>query len=182
MKPENQPKSVARQQAEMKTTKEVPAIVWVAMPVLIAGVIFSYFLFLSPSNLAAFAQCLTEKKAVFYGSNTCPHCAAQKRDFGRSFQYINYVECNNNGALAEACRLADVKAFPTWKFDGKDPTTGRQDLRNLAAKNSCTLPENVVQTGTDIVRPDDTTAPEVTPIVPTDIPAQTPVPTATPAK
>lgn len=174
MKPESQPKSVAKQQAEMKSTKEIPAIVWVAMPVLIAGVVFSYFLFLSPSNLAAFAQCLTEKKAVFYGSNTCQHCAAQKRDFGRSFQYINYVECNNNGTLADACRTAGITAFPTWKFDGKDPTTGRQDLRNLAQKTSCVLPDNVVQTGNDIVRPQATTTPDVTTVSPTGTPVPTP--------
>ncbi len=166
------------------TQKEVPAAVWVALPVLIAALVFGYFRFLSPGDLTAFAQCLTEKKAVFYGSSTCPHCAAQKRDFGKAFQYVKYVECNDNGNLAAVCKQEGIQGFPTWKFDGKDPTQGRQDLNILAQKTGCTLPEKgVVQEGSDIVRPDSTEQAEVTkvnpststtPVTPANTPVQSP--------
>lgn len=145
------------------STKEVPAAVWVALPVLIAGLVFGYFRFLSPGDLMAFAQCLTEKKAVFYGSSTCPHCLAQKRDFGKAFQYVRYVECNENGQLAAVCKDEGIKGFPTWKFDGKDATEGRLDLNLLAEKTGCKLPEKgVVQEGADIVRPNSTESAQVT--------------------
>lgn len=160
--------------------KEIPAAVWVALPILIAVLVFGYFRFLSPGDLTAFAQCLNEKKAIFYGSNTCPHCAAQKRDFGKAFQYVHYVECNNNGALAQVCRDEGIDSFPTWKFDGKDPTTGRQDLQILADKTGCELPkEGVVQEGSDIVRPGSTNEAEVTRVSPAPGSA---APTPTPAQ
>ena len=28
-----------------------------------------------------------------YGAYWCPHCQAQKKVFGESFQYVPYVEC-----------------------------------------------------------------------------------------
>ncbi len=163
--------------------KEIPAAVWVALPVLIAVLVFGYFRFLSPGDLTAFAQCLNEKKAIFYGSSTCPHCAAQKRDFGKAFQYVHYVECNANGQLADVCKNEGIDSFPTWKFDGKDATTGRQDLTILADKTGCKLPEKgVVQEGSDIVRPGSTDQAEVTKVNPTTSSSPAPTPTATATK
>ncbi|OGC82258.1 MAG: hypothetical protein A2V81_01835 [Candidatus Abawacabacteria bacterium RBG_16_42_10] len=143
---------------EHSSKKEIPAFVWVLLPLVIAGLVFGYFRFLSPGNLTEFAKCLTEKKTVFYGSKTCPHCKAQIRDFGRAFEYIKYVECNIDqpGKQADICDEAGVTGYPTWIFDGKDPVSGRQDLRILADKTSCALPDGVVQTGEDIVRPTST--------------------------
>src|SRR3989344_9366604 len=34
-----------------------------------------------------FAQCLTEKGAIFYGTFWCPHCKDQKELFGNSIKY-----------------------------------------------------------------------------------------------
>lgn len=143
---------------ENSSKKEIPAFVWVLLPLIIAGLVFGYFRFLSPGNLTEFAKCLTEKKAVFYGSSTCAHCKAQKRDFGRAVDYITYVECNINvpGKQADACDEAGITGYPTWTFDGKDPQQGRLDLKVLAEKTSCPLPEGVVQEGSDIVRPTST--------------------------
>ncbi|MBI4835854.1 MAG: hypothetical protein HY817_01195 [Candidatus Abawacabacteria bacterium] len=128
--------------------KGIPSWVWVVSPLVIVVVVFGYLRLFSPSVLADFAKCLTEKKAVFYGMYDCPHCLTQKRDFGRAMEFINYVECKMpNGTWADVCKQENITATPTWKFDGKDPVTGRQSLQYLAEKTGCPLPEGVEQTG-----------------------------------
>ncbi|MEI6711997.1 MAG: hypothetical protein WCK88_07725 [bacterium] len=43
------------------------------------------------SNLTA---CLKEKKVVMFGASWCPHCAEQKKMFGRSAKDMPYFECS----------------------------------------------------------------------------------------
>ncbi len=131
-----------------KESKGIPTWLWVVLPIFVVAVAFTYLRFFTPSVLADFAKCLTEKKAVFYGMFDCPHCLAQKADFGRSMQYITYVECKlPNNTWSDECKEAGITATPTWKFDGKDPVTGRQSLQFLADKTGCTLPEGIAQKG-----------------------------------
>lgn len=134
---------------EVSTKKALPSWILVLLPVLVVAVLFGYFRFFSPSVLADFAKCLTEKKAVFYGMYDCPHCLAQKADFGRAMQYVNYVECKLDGGKtwADECKKENITATPTWKFDGKDEVSGRQSLQFLADKTGCPLPEGIVQKG-----------------------------------
>ena len=42
-------------------------------------------------NLTA---CLAEKKVVMFGASWCPHCAEQKKLFGRSAGDMPYFECS----------------------------------------------------------------------------------------
>ncbi len=42
------------------------------------------------TNLTA---CLAEKKVVMFGASWCPHCAEQKKMFGRSAKDMPYFEC-----------------------------------------------------------------------------------------
>ena len=90
----------------------------------------------------AFAKCVTSKQAKMYGLYWCPHCAEQKKDFGKSFQYINYVECAIKGSkdLAPACQAAGVKLFPSWQFEGNPPKEGVLSLEELGDKTGCSLP------------------------------------------
>ncbi|HEY4504811.1 MAG TPA: hypothetical protein VJI73_03495, partial [Candidatus Paceibacterota bacterium] len=37
-----------------------------------------------PGELDAFANCLKDRGAIFYGAFWCPHCANQKKLFGKS--------------------------------------------------------------------------------------------------
>jgi len=86
-----------------------------------------------PSENDALAQCLTEQGAVMYGTEWCSHCKNQKASFGNSFQYINYVDCDKNGA---ACDAAGVTGYPTWVVNGQN-YPGAQQLGRLASLAGC---------------------------------------------
>ncbi len=84
------------------------------------------------------AKCLTEKGAKMYGADWCSHCKNQKNEFGSSFQYVDYVECDPSGPNAnpEACKVTGVEGYPTWIIDGvKYP--GEQQLSTLAKISGC---------------------------------------------
>lgn len=87
------------------------------------------------TNLDEFAQCLTDKWAIMYGSVTCPHCQSQKAMFGESFTKVTYVECTK-----EFARCADLKGVPTWEFKDWSQLEGLQELSVLAEKTQCSLP------------------------------------------
>ncbi|HWR14427.1 MAG TPA: hypothetical protein VN577_06345 [Terriglobales bacterium] len=93
-------------------------------------------------SLDGFAKCLTEKKAVMYGSSICPHCLDQKELFGESFQYVTYVECRVPGQKepAPACSWAGVKQVPTWIFADGQRRLGTTPLAELSSKTGCPLP------------------------------------------
>ncbi len=95
--------------------------------------------FIGCSNKSAeyddFAKCLTEKGATMYGTEWCPHCQNQKKEFGKSVQYIDYVDCDLN---KNECLKAGVKGYPTWKIDGEN-YPGEQPLYRLASLTGCSL-------------------------------------------
>jgi hypothetical protein len=88
-------------------------------------------------NLDGFAQCLTEKGAVMYGTYWCKYCNAQKADFGESFNHIDYVECTEE---TEECILKEIDGFPTWIIGG-EKYAGKQPLEKLSSITGCELPE-----------------------------------------
>lgn len=95
----------------------------------------------SPSEYDDFAQCLTNTGVVKYGSDLCSHCINQKALFGSSFQYVNYVECNEQ---PEKCQDADITGYPTWVYpdaDGseKSRVSGVQTLMQLSEESGCPM-------------------------------------------
>lgn len=99
-----------------------------------------------PSKYDDFAKCLTEKGAKLYGAFWCGHCQALKAALGSSFQYINYIECTENGArdsFSQACRDAGIKGYPTWKFSDGSAMTEKLELMfgKLSEKTGCALPQ-----------------------------------------
>jgi hypothetical protein len=88
----------------------------------------------------AFAQCLTEKGAVFYGAYWCPHCQKQKEMFGSSFKFVKYIECSlpNKAGQTEECKVAGIKAYPTWDIKGVR-REGELSLQQLAELTGCQL-------------------------------------------
>jgi hypothetical protein len=90
----------------------------------------------------AFAQCLAKKDTKMYGLYWCPHCIEQKEMFGESFHYVPYVECAIKGSseLAPQCKIAGVKLFPSWQFEGNPPKEGVLSLDALSDKTGCSLP------------------------------------------
>lgn len=96
------------------------------------------------NKLDDFAKCLTEKGAKMYGAFWCGHCKSQKQTFGSSFQYINHQECTVDGksnSFAQACKDADIKGYPTWKFLDGTVKVGEVSFGELAEKTGCGLPE-----------------------------------------
>ena len=79
------------------------------------------------------AKCLTAEGVKMYGTEWCSHCKNQKEAFGSSFQYVDYVDCDDNSA---ACTAAGVEGYPTWVIDGQK-YPGEQALDKLAGLTGC---------------------------------------------
>lgn len=99
----------------------------------------------APGKYDQFAQCLKDKGAIFYGAFWCPHCQAQKADFGNSVKYLPYVECStpDGQSQTQVCKDAGIVEYPTWQFNASttDRLTGQVELKTLAEKTSCVLPQ-----------------------------------------
>lgn len=97
----------------------------------------------APSKYDAFAQCLGEKGATFYGAFWCPHCNNQKKLFGNAKRLLPYVECSTadgNGRMP-ICDEKNVQSYPTWEFADGTRLTGEISLEELADKTLCELPK-----------------------------------------
>ncbi|MEK7194844.1 MAG: thioredoxin domain-containing protein [Patescibacteria group bacterium] len=96
-----------------------------------------------PGKYDAFAQCLTDKGAVFYGAFWCPHCQNQKKMFGKSEKLLNYVECSTTDGRGQlqVCKDKNVTGYPTWEFADASRLSGEIPLENLAEKTGCVLPQ-----------------------------------------
>lgn len=116
---------------------------WFQITVISAAILFTFLLALGsgygettytgePAS-ADFASCLTEKGAVFYGSEWCSHCRDQKAIFGETFEKINYVDCEKSPNL---CQLAGITAYPTWIING-EKYLGAKSPQSLAALTGC---------------------------------------------
>jgi|FLOH01.1.fsa_nt_gi parvulin-like peptidyl-prolyl isomerase len=92
------------------------------------------------TDLAGFAQCITDSGAKMYGAYWCSHCNAQKELFGDAVEYIPYVECaiENQDGQNEACTNAGIQGYPTWVINNQQ-YTGEQTLEKLATLTGCHL-------------------------------------------
>lgn len=90
----------------------------------------------------AFATCIANSGATFYGAFWCPHCQDQKKEFGDSKDLLPYVECDENGENPdpEACKANKVESYPTWVFADGIKKVGVQSFEELSAATSCPLP------------------------------------------
>ena len=98
-------------------------------------------------NYDAFATCLKDKGATFYGAFWCPHCKAEKALFGSSVKLLPYVECSTPDAndQTQICKDKKIEAYPTWIFADGSTQTGEIPLATLAEKTSCVLPTEASQ-------------------------------------
>lgn len=87
-----------------------------------------------------FAKCLTEKGVVMYGAYWCPHCANQKNDFGSSWKYIKYVECDSRGdnGNPQLCKEKGITGYPTWFING-EYISGEVPFQTLSYLSGCGL-------------------------------------------
>ena len=94
------------------------------------------------AKITAFASCITEKGAKFYGTSWCPHCKVQKAEFGEeAMKLVNYIECAPpeipQNQQAKACDEAGIKGYPTWVFADGSRAEGAQSFKELSAKTGC---------------------------------------------
>ncbi len=96
-----------------------------------------------PGTYDAFAQCLKDRGAVFYGAFWCPHCQNQKRMFGSSAKLLPYVECSTSDgeSQTQVCKDKKIDGYPTWEFKDGSRLTGEVSLADLASKTACPLPQ-----------------------------------------
>jgi len=88
-----------------------------------------------PGEYDAFASCISDSGAVMYGTEWCGHCKEQKESFGSSFDNINFVDCDID---RDACLIAGVSSYPTWKISGKN-YQGQQPFQRLSELTGCEL-------------------------------------------
>ena len=96
-----------------------------------------------PGQLDAFAECLKEKGAVFYGTFWCQHCQNQKALFGKSVKHLPYVECSTPDGRSQSafCKDKNINGYPTWEFKDGSRQSGELALTRLAEKTDCPLPQ-----------------------------------------
>ncbi len=110
---------------------------------LLCVVAYSAIWYRDSHHYDGFAKCLASKQVKMYGLYWCPHCIEQKQKFGKSFQYVPYVECAIKGSreLAPECKAAGAKNFPSWQFEAGVPLhEGELSLEDLSGRTGCSLP------------------------------------------
>lgn len=92
---------------------------------------------------AAFAGCLTERGATYYGAFWCPRCQEQNTMFGSAKEKLNYVECSTPDGKGQLpiCQEAKITGYPTWEFSDGSRLSGVQRFEVLAQKTGCPLPQ-----------------------------------------
>jgi len=94
-----------------------------------------------PGSFDELAQCLTNNRVKMYGAYWCPHCQSQKKAFGRSWKYIDYVECALPGGKGQTkeCDDAKIEGYPTWVNKDDKRLSGEQSMSALAELGGCAL-------------------------------------------
>jgi len=94
------------------------------------------------SSLDQFAECISVSGAKLYGAFWCSHCNGQKKAFGSSAEYLTYVECSTSygGEQTQACKDANIEAYPTWIFADGTQLLGELPFETLSEKTNCALP------------------------------------------
>jgi hypothetical protein len=124
--------------------KKKNTILWIGIPVILAlfiGVI--YWQRNAPGPHDAFAQCIADSGATFYGAFWCPHCERQLNEFGQSARLLPYVECSTPDGQGQkrVCKEAGIESYPTWDFPDGSRGNGVMSWRRLAEETGCALEE-----------------------------------------
>lgn len=124
-------------QKSKKSSKKI--IVFSIIFIIFAGIVYaSVSYYTKPGEYDEFAKCLTDKGYKMYGVDWCPNCRNQKKMFGKSFKYVDYIECTKQ---KEACSQAQIEGYPTWIVD-TETYVGVQSLARLSSISECQLSSN----------------------------------------
>ena len=120
---------------------KITLILGLVVALVVGGIGFLVYQSNQPGPLDGFAQCLSDKGAVFYGAFWCPHCQNQKKLFGNSARLLPYTECSTadgQGQL-QVCKDKEITGYPTWVFADGSRKNGEVSLADLSAATSCPL-------------------------------------------
>jgi thiol-disulfide isomerase/thioredoxin len=111
----------------------------------VASLVYWYYDMQKPGQYDTFAKCIAEKGVKFYGAFWCPHCQAQKALFGKSKQYLPYVECSNPDMKTQTpiCDEKKIEGYPTWEYQNGTTTirtSGEKTFQELSEMSGCALP------------------------------------------
>lgn len=117
-------------------------IIFIVLVVFLIGG-FGVYASFKPGKLDDFAKCLNDSGAKFYGTFWCSHCQAQKKEFGKSAQYLPYIECStpDGQSQLDICKNANIEGYPTWVFADGSRQSGELPLETLRDKTQCVLPQ-----------------------------------------
>lgn len=104
--------------------------------VVVAIIYFFYWKGKQPGKYDDFANCLTEQGFIMAGTDWCHFCKEQKKMFGKSFEFVNYRNCDLN---REWCESNDVDSYPTWILPNGTNRLGVQNLPTLNQLSGCDL-------------------------------------------
>lgn len=119
----------------------------IALSVLVVVGVVGFFAYRSsnaePGQYDDFASCLTESNVKMYGAYWCPHCQNQKEMFGKSWKYVEYVECAlpNQQGQSIVCQQAGIESYPTWEFGDGSRQSGELTFEELSQQSGCPFGE-----------------------------------------
>lgn len=129
-----------------KSIKRMRIAIWILVAIAVVIGAFLYIKTIPPPNgmYDAFAKCIANTSTTFFGAFWCPHCQAQKGEFGNSAKYLPYVECSlpDASGQTQVCIDNKIQEYPTWQFPDGSRASGVQTLEALAQKTGCPLPTN----------------------------------------
>ena len=105
------------------------SIVSVFFVLVVGGISLSYLNTLKPAALDGFAQCLTDKGVIMFGSTSCQYTHAQEGMFGSSSRFLDTRSFTED---------PNIKITPTWLIDGKY-YENVQTLDRLSSLSGCKI-------------------------------------------
>lgn len=104
--------------------------------------------------LEEFKQCVVDSGAVFYGTEWCPHCEAQRVMLGG----YDHYDCDRHSSV---CKEKEITSYPTWIYADGTRAQGVQQLQSIAEATGCDLDPSLIPE--DTTEADDTTTTTQTP-------------------
>jgi len=86
-------------------------------------------------EMDAFAQYLTDQGIAMAGTEWCSHCKEQKSYFEDSFKYVDYHDCDKDGAW---CSSHNIQGYPTWVFPDGQLYPGTKTIGQLKSLSGYT--------------------------------------------
>ena len=108
----------------------IVSVISVVFVFIVGGVGYSYYNSQQPYILDEFAQCLTNKGAIMFGSSTCQYTSGQHGMFGPAKKFLDSRDFTED---------PNIKVTPTWLINGQYYENA-QSLRTLADLTGCELP------------------------------------------